>query len=100
LIASTLDPWPKRHGLDDFARTEEGIGGLSTGSVLVLTSTSGLDLSGRTELTATFFVRLGQTLEEPSKPAFPFVLFRPCYMLTFYQRGMLLTRHFFFISSA
>ncbi|MBW1743906.1 MAG: hypothetical protein JRJ47_10850 [Deltaproteobacteria bacterium] len=58
-----MSPRPKRHGLDDFTRTEEGIKGLLTGSVLALTSAPGLDLSGRTELAATFFVRFGYTLQ-------------------------------------
>jgi hypothetical protein len=81
--------------LDDFVGTEEGIKGLSTGSVLTLTSASGLDLSGRTELTSTFFIGLGYTLQQPSEPAFLFLLFRRCYVVALYQRTILFTRHFF-----
>lgn len=69
--------------------------GLSTGSVLALTSASGFDLSGRTELATAFFVRLGYTLQQPSEPALLFLLFGLWYMVTLYKRTILLARHFF-----
>jgi hypothetical protein len=94
-MVGSLELQAQRHGLDDSVGTEEGISGLSTGSVLALTSASGLDLSGRTGLTATFFVCLGYSLQQPFEPALLFVLFRLCYMFTLYQRAILFTHHCF-----
>jgi hypothetical protein len=80
-------------------RNEEGMGSLSANSVLVLTSTSDLDLSGRTELSAAFLVRLGNALQQPFEPPLLWGRFGLCSVFTLWQVEILFTCHRLIISS-